>query len=293
MQRTALCALKIGAFLKVGIGSIPVPIYRCAAADAQAVGRQPSDTKPGSYGRWRWYNISRRRNPAVIAWGELLPGGDLMYAIETLDIHGYQTAPVPNAFFRQQQGTDHLAIVFPGIGYTAQMPVLYYPTRLLLSRAADVLRVDYVYNRPEFQALSATEQDRWFQIDITAAYSAAKTQRHYTHVTLVGKSIGTLALGHLLATTPLPPIRCVWLTPLLRNDQLRRQMCQIKQPALLVIGTADPHYNATYLAEVEAATDGRSVIIEGADHSLEIDGKLVESIQAQARIIEALEQFIT
>jgi hypothetical protein len=37
MQRTALCARKIVAFLKVGIGSKPVPIYWCAAADAQPV----------------------------------------------------------------------------------------------------------------------------------------------------------------------------------------------------------------------------------------------------------------
>jgi hypothetical protein len=41
LQRTALCARKIGAFLKVRIGSKPLPIYQCAAADAQAVGRQP------------------------------------------------------------------------------------------------------------------------------------------------------------------------------------------------------------------------------------------------------------
>ena len=38
MQRTALRAREIAAFLKVRIGSPPVPIYRCAAADAQPVG---------------------------------------------------------------------------------------------------------------------------------------------------------------------------------------------------------------------------------------------------------------
>jgi len=39
MQRTALCARKIVAFLKVGIGPTVFPIYWCAAADAQPVGR--------------------------------------------------------------------------------------------------------------------------------------------------------------------------------------------------------------------------------------------------------------
>ncbi len=39
MQRTALRARKIGAFLNAGIGSTAYSIYRCAAADAQTVGR--------------------------------------------------------------------------------------------------------------------------------------------------------------------------------------------------------------------------------------------------------------
>jgi hypothetical protein len=37
MQRTALRARKIGAFLKAGISPTVVTIYQCAAADAQAV----------------------------------------------------------------------------------------------------------------------------------------------------------------------------------------------------------------------------------------------------------------
>jgi len=42
MQRTALCARKIVAFLKAGISSATIPIYECAAADAQPVGRIPN-----------------------------------------------------------------------------------------------------------------------------------------------------------------------------------------------------------------------------------------------------------
>jgi hypothetical protein len=39
MQRTALCACKIGAILKLGSSPTAFPIYECAAADAQAVRR--------------------------------------------------------------------------------------------------------------------------------------------------------------------------------------------------------------------------------------------------------------
>jgi hypothetical protein len=41
MQRTALCAHKIAAILKAGFSPTAFPIYRCAAADAQAVSPQP------------------------------------------------------------------------------------------------------------------------------------------------------------------------------------------------------------------------------------------------------------
>jgi hypothetical protein len=40
LQRTALGADKIGAILKAGISPIAFPIYDCAAAEAQAVGRR-------------------------------------------------------------------------------------------------------------------------------------------------------------------------------------------------------------------------------------------------------------
>ena len=40
LQRTALCAHKIGAILTVGFSPTVFPIYDCAAAEAQPVGRQ-------------------------------------------------------------------------------------------------------------------------------------------------------------------------------------------------------------------------------------------------------------
>jgi len=43
LQRTALCAREIIAFLKSGIDPTAFPIYGCAAAEAQAVGWLPSN----------------------------------------------------------------------------------------------------------------------------------------------------------------------------------------------------------------------------------------------------------
>ncbi len=69
----------------------------------------------------------------------------ISYTITSVKIAGYEQAPVPNTFFRQDGPTDHLALIFPGYGYTPDMPALYYPMALLRDLGADVLQVRYDY----------------------------------------------------------------------------------------------------------------------------------------------------
>ncbi len=217
-----------------------------------------------------------------------------MHSFDELDIAGYRDKPVPNTFFRQQEEARHLGILFPGLGYTSHMPLLHYPGRLLLSRGADLLRVEYAYDKEEdFQSLPPGERIRWLAADATAACSAGLNQGEYNGVTLIGKSLGTLALGHLITTYPkLKEPRCVWLTPLLRNDQLMAQIMETKHQALLVIGTRDPHYDPAKVAAVRDATGGEWIVIEGADHSMDIGEDVMASIEALGRIMAGIEKFL-
>ena len=77
MQRTALCARKIVAILKVGNTSSAFPIYKCAAADAQRFGHQP-------------YHISasfrRDLNPNL---SYLAPVETIMSETRKISIEGY------------------------------------------------------------------------------------------------------------------------------------------------------------------------------------------------------------
>jgi len=174
------------------------------------------------------------------------------------------------------------------------MPVLYYPRQLLLERGADVLLVEYDYReQANLRMPRDPERDRWFFDDVAAACGAGLGQRPYSRVTLVGKSLGTLAMGYLLTEdSRLPQAQCVWLTPLLRNDRLRAQMRRVRGHSLFVIGTADGHYDPAYLDEVRLASEGESVLILGADHSLEIEGDTVGSIRAVEQTVRAIQQFL-
>lgn len=217
-----------------------------------------------------------------------------MFASETLGITGYREEPLPNTFFRQTAGTHHLAILLPGAGYTATMPLMYYPMRLLLTLGADVLRVEYAYlGRAEYEALSPAERVRWLCTDVTAATRVALARRPYHQLTLVGKSLGTLAMGYLLTTeNGLQEAQAIWLTPLLWNERLRSQIQQIKPRSLFASGTADPHYDPSHLAELLAATNGEAVVVEGANHSLEIEGDVVASLKALEQVVRAVQTFL-
>jgi predicted alpha/beta-hydrolase family hydrolase len=217
-----------------------------------------------------------------------------MYPTETLTINGYQNEPVPHSFYWQETGTNHLAIILPGRGYTAHMPLLFYPASLMASRGADVLRVEYEYTQNQvFQSLAGNEQFEWLMADVIAAYQTGLAQRDYQQVTLIGKSLGTLAMGSLLTRQTLPAqVNAIWLTPLVKFDHLRRQIKQFGGKSLFVIGTADPHYDLDCLAEVQQATGGEVVTIEDADHGLLIKDDVVRSVQGLAKVMQAMEAFL-
>ena len=59
-----------------------------------------------------------------------------------------------------------------------------------------------------------------------------------------------------------------------------------------MIGTADGHYDSAYLDEVRLASRGESVVLEDADHSLEIKGDTVGSIRALEQLVQATQRFL-
>lgn len=217
-----------------------------------------------------------------------------MHSNKYLDIKGYRDEPVPHTFFQQDTDTHHMAVLLPGMGYTALMPLMYYPANIMLELGADVLRLEYEYNRREdFMALKGNERKQWLITDVTNACQTVLRERSYREITLIGKSIGTRAMGHLITTNDqFRSARVIWLTPLLGNERLRSQICKGGRHSLIVIGTNDHQYDQNHLEEVKKATGGESLIIDGADHSLEIKGSVMQSLKALERVISTIQAFL-
>lgn len=212
----------------------------------------------------------------------------------TLMITGYRDAPVPNRFFRHDGEVSHLAIVLPGYGYNCDMPLLYFTVSHLLDQGVEVLQVDYNYSHlPEYRALDTEERQNWLVADVTAACGAALAQREYQRITVIGKSLGTRAMAHLLATNEaLHNAATVWFTPPWHEEPIRQALLAARQPALVVIGTADPHFDTDIAAEVRQAIDGELIVITDAEHGLEVTGDVVRSVQAIEQAMHAVQRFI-
>ncbi len=217
--------------------------------------------------------------------------------INHLSIRGYGGRALANRFFRQAAAPTGLAVLYPGLSYTCDMPLLYFPTQLCLQRGMDVLQLQTDYGAPDFRSAPAVEQTAWMAADAEAALQAGRGFRSYPLTVLAGKSIGTLALAHMLA--PNSPVKeslgrfaVIWLTPLLHQPTLVAAALQSKEPSLFVVGTGDRTFVPEALERIKAATPAQALVLEGANHSLEIPGDILRSLQVLQGVFQNIDQFL-
>jgi pimeloyl-ACP methyl ester carboxylesterase len=213
--------------------------------------------------------------------------------LSSLNAVGYKNQQVPNTFMIQPTPTGHLGIILPGYRHSVDMADLHYAGRILLEQGADLLQVEYAYYRTDFMKQPNSEQDKWISSDVFAICNAAFSHRSYRQITFVGKSLGTLAMGHLLADRRFQRATCVWSTPLLTVEWLRSRIEQVHPRSLFIVGTADKFYKPDLLKDLENVTNGRAVIIESANHGLQIPGSISKSLAALNQIVQALQEFLS
>ena len=208
------------------------------------------------------------------------------------DVTGYDGRLLPASMILPSRESDHLGVLLPGYRHTVDMPDLHYAGRILLAKGADVLRIEYAYPKTDFMKRPQAVQADWLSTDARAACAAGLQRREYRKITLIGKSLGTLAMGHLLEDTRFAGVACVWSTPILANEWLCSQIKKHRPRSLFIIGTADHFYQPAVLQDLVDVTQGKSLVLEGVHHGLEIDGDIPGTLDALYRIVDALQEFI-
>jgi pimeloyl-ACP methyl ester carboxylesterase len=170
---------------------------------------------------------------------------------------------------------DRVVVVLPGALYLPFAPLLWFAREVALARGWSVLEVwDEYRDRSE-------DPWRWVFERAEAAL------RHVGHArtALVTKSITSRAVT-IAVEQGLPGI---WLTPLLRNDDIAVGFEQLSAPALVVGGTADESWDGEL-----ARRAGHEVLeLEGANHALQIEGDPLASVDALRVVTARIDEFVS
>ena len=215
------------------------------------------------------------------------------FNITSLEIAGDQDRPVANQFIRQADASEKLAIIYPGLRYSPDKPLLYYTTELLLSRGYDVLQLWSNYRTSAFNELSQAEQTVQLIQDGQALLNFGIQSGTYTQLLLCGKSLGTLTMAFILneEIEKIEPTT-VWFTPLIHLPPVSDAILKIEAPAFVAGSLADSTFSSGPIDQIKSISSTKSFITDHADHSLEVPGDTLKSLQILNQVMVKLSKFI-
>lgn len=178
-----------------------------------------------------------------------------------------------------------LAVLFPGIGYHCDKPLLYYSARLARAAGYEVLPVPYA-GFPEKVRGDANKMRECLAIAWTQAETllASVKWADYTDILFIGKSIGTIVAARYAAEKGIAA-RSVLLTPLAETFPF------VRGKAVAFHGTADPWANTGAVAAACAERGIPLWLTEGANHSLET-GDALRDVRTLSETLARIDAFI-
>lgn len=204
------------------------------------------------------------------------------YTIETLETQGFD-GTTANTYWTI--GSSTLLVSLPGLGYTNDMPIMFYVAETARNRGYDVLQVNYDY-RSVPRETSAEEWSARMMADVQPAIDAALAKGNYRNIILAGKSIGTRVMATLLARGFDKATAFIWLTPLFVAEPIR-QSAMDHQPSIAIFGDADYAVQGVDFALI-AKSGMRMIIQPEGDHGMMVPGNVPQSIADLANAMNEL-----
>lgn len=202
---------------------------------------------------------------------------------------------VPYLWIRNKKPNKSICIMLPGLGYSTQQPLFHYATSLFADNHIDILHINYDFvKNKHFAKLSKTEQEQWMYEDVYAVVSEVLKDTQYKNCILLSKSIGTIPMAiEWRQRNFINPPMGIWLTPLLKEDFVFDTLLKTSIPSLCVIGDEDQHYLQERISLLETNKLISTLVIPNANHSLEVSGDIVATIEAMKVIINKMQDFLS
>lgn len=172
--------------------------------------------------------------------------------------------------------TPPVAVVIPGVGYTAMSPLLYWTAELLSQAGWHVQGVEWTVD-----ASALSDPLAFVEHAVTETFDDAPPSSRRL---IVAKSFGCFALPWARRND----IPGVWMTPVLTDEPVRQALIEASTADIAIGGDADP----VWLPDEIAATRANVISVPKAGHSLVIPGDWRASHAAQRALFESIEHHL-
>jgi hypothetical protein len=181
---------------------------------------------------------------------------------------------------------DRVAVILPGRGYTADMPLLWYARTVLTFQGWTVHVIDWPTDLAPDQApaTAAAAIDRACGGPLPGRSGDTHESTEPGTCLIVAKSLGSLALP-LAVQRGLPG---VWLTPLLFEPAVAAAAENLGPGHLVIGGTGD---QSTWDPDLAHHCGAQLLEIPHADHALQVAGDLDRTLAAVERVAAAINAF--
>lgn len=171
---------------------------------------------------------------------------------------------------RHEGDPTRCVVLLPGVRYFSQAPLLWFAREAAQARGWSAVEMDE--RAPEGEEPFAWMRDR-------AQHALDSTDADL--VVVIGKSLGS-------AAAPLVSGPAVWLTPLLTRPEIVAALAAASSPALLVGSPDDPSWGEGELPDNELL---EVLELPGLDHSLQVDGDPLASLDVLRTVTETIGAF--
>ena len=182
-----------------------------------------------------------------------------------------------------------LAVIFPGIGYTADKPLLYYSRRIAAEHGFEIRIMNYTGFPPKIRG-DRKRMEESFRIayEHSSEMLAEVDFSAFEAILFIGKSIGTVVAAKIASDSPVRDrIRLVLYTPL--EDTFSFDYGD----AIVFTGDDDP-WVGREKSPILSICEKRGIpcsMVPDANHSLETKNALTD-MAALLRIMRETERFI-
>ena len=181
-----------------------------------------------------------------------------------------------------------IAVIFPGIGYTVDKPLLHYSRRIAADAGFEIKPVPYAgFPKKVKGDRSRMEESYRIALEQSEKMLSDTDLSVYDEILFIGKSIGTIVAAQMASESPASSrIRLLLYTPL--KDTFSFPF----REAVVFTGSADPWVrDAGEIPQICREKEIPCHIISGANHSLET-ADVQEDIRNLRTIMEKTERFI-